>query len=266
MDNLNEIKSLQLSKDYYSVVANEIIKGKQRMTLREMQLLQIVISQIVKSDTELCTYTTTVTELAHFLGIHQRSLYRDLDQITDKLLSRIIKINVDGVYTKFQWLSKCSYNTNTKKITLKLHEDLKPYLTELERFYSQIKIETLLSFSSYYTVRLYQLLVCNWGEHEQEEYYLSCDELRDFFQVEETKYKQNADLIKKTIKFALDELNASDYCIVSDYEEVRATTRGTPIQGVKFTVMLCKDAEDKNKKLRAEDRMKQYKELGGEEL
>ena len=68
MDNPNEIKSLQLSKDYYSVVANEIIKGKQRMTLREMQLLQIVISQIVKSDIELCTYTTTATELAHFLG------------------------------------------------------------------------------------------------------------------------------------------------------------------------------------------------------
>ena len=81
-------------------------------------------------------------------------------------------------------------------LTLKLHDRLKPYLTEFERFYSQIKIETLLSFTSYYTVRLYQLLVCNWGEHEQEEYYLSCYEIRDFFQVDETKYKQNTDLIK----------------------------------------------------------------------
>lgn len=264
MDTFNEIKRLQLNSNYYSVVANEIIKGKQRMTLREMQLLQIIISQIVKSDTELCTYTTTATELAHFLGIHQRSLYRDLDQITDKLLSRIIKINVDGVYTKFQWLSKCSYDSNTKKITLKLHEDLKPYLTELERFYSQIKIETLLSFTSYYTVRLYQLLVCNWGEHEQEEYFFSCDDCRDFFQVEDNKYKQNADLIKKTIKFALDELNASDYCIIFDYEEVRATTRGTPIQGVKFTAIMCSDAEDKKRKILASNSLKLYKEQIGD--
>jgi plasmid replication initiation protein len=264
MNNSNEIKSLQLSKDYYSVVANEIIKGKQRMTLREMQLLQLVISQIVKNDTELVTYTTTATELAHFLGIHQRSLYRDLDQITDKLLSRIIKINVDGVYTKFQWLSKCSYDTHTKKITLKLHEDLRPYLTELERFYSQIKIETLLSFTSYYTVRLYQLLVCNWGEREQEEYYFSCDDCRDFFQVEDNKYKQNADLIKKTIKFAVDELNASDYCIISDYEEVRAATRGTPIQGVKFTAVMCSDAEDKNRKLLSDEKLKLYKAQAGD--
>lgn len=264
METQNEIKSLQLSKDYYSVVANEIIKGKQRMTLREMQLLQIVISQIVKSDTDLCTYTTTATELAHFLGIQQRSLYRDLDQITDKLLSRIIKINVNGVYTKFQWLSKCSYDTNTKKITLKLHEDLKPYLTELERFYSQIKIETLLSFTSYYTVRLYQLLVCNWGEHSQEEYYFTCDELRDFFQVEETKYKQNADLIKKTIKVAVDELNASDYCIISNYQEVRASTRGTPIRGVRFSVMMCSNAENKKQKLLAAEKLKLYKQQVGD--
>ena len=264
MDNSNEIKNLQLSKDYYSVVANEIIKGKQRMTLREMQLLQIVISQIVKNDTDLCTYTTTAIELAHFLGVSRTNLYRDLDQITDKLLSRIIRINVNGVYTKFQWLSRCSYDTNTKKITLKLHDDLKPYLTELERFYSQIKIETLLSFTSYYTVRLYQLLVCNWGEHEQEEYYLSCEEIRDFFQVDETKYKQNTDLIKKTIKVAVDELNASDYCIISDYEEVKAATRGTPIQGVRFTVILCRDSEEKNRRILANEQLKQYKSQAGD--
>lgn len=264
MNNSNEIKSLQLSKDYYSVVANEIIRGKQRMSLREMQLLQIVISQIVKSDTELCTYTTTAVELAHFLGVSRNNLYRDLDQITDKLLSRIIRINVNGVYTKFQWLSVCEYDTNTKRITLKLHDRLKPYLIELERFYSQIKIETLLSFTSYYTVRLYQLLVCNWGEHEQEEYYLSCEELRDFFQVEETKYKQNTDLVKRTIKLALDELDSSDYCIVSNYQEVRASTRGTPIQGIKFSVMMCSDAEDKKRKLLAAERLNLYKQQVGD--
>lgn len=144
-------------------------------------------------------------------------------------------------------------------LTLKLHDRLKPYLTEFERFYSQIKIETLLSFTSYYTVRLYQLLVCNWGEHEQEEYYLSCEEIRDFFQVDETKYKQNTDLIKKTIKVAVNELNTSDYCIISDYEEIRASTRGTPIQGVRFTVILCSDAEDKKRRILANEQLKQYK-------
>ena len=115
---MDDPKQLQLDEKYYSVVANDIIKGKQKMTLREMQLLQLVISQITKNDKELCTYTTTAIELAHFLGVHKQSLYRDLDQITDKLMSRVIKINIDGKYRKFNWLHICEYDPDTKKITL----------------------------------------------------------------------------------------------------------------------------------------------------
>ena len=68
------------------------------------------------------------------------------------------------------------------------------------------------------------------------------------------------------MKLALDELNASDYCIILDYEEVRATTRGTPIQGVRFNVMLCKDADDKKRKLLINEKLKLYNAQAGEQL
>lgn len=241
---------LKLDKKYYSVVANDIIRGKQKMTLREMQLLQLVISQIVKGDKELMRYTTTVAELAQFLGIGQRSLYRDLDQITDLLQSRYIKINVNNIFKKFNWLHICEYDADTKVITLQLHDELKPYLTELERFYSQIQLETILSFRSYYAVRLYQLFVCNYGESGQSEYIFTMDELRDFFQTGD-KYKQNTDLIKKTIKPALDELNASDYCIIYNYSENHAKCKGSPLESVSFSVIVCKDKADKADRLKA---------------
>ena len=244
-------KQLQLNKTYYSVVSNAIIRGKQKMTLREMQLLQLVISQVVKDDKEFMQYTTTATKLAHFLGIQTRSLYRDLDQITDLLQSRYIKIKVNGEYEKFNWLYVCRYNPKTKVITLQLHDKLKPYLTELERLYSQIQIETILSFRSYYAVRLYQLFVCNWGETQQSEYTFTMDEIRDFFQTGD-KYKQNRDLIKKTIKPALDELNASDYCIISNYSEQHAKGKGAPIQSISFGVIICKDKADKEERLKAD--------------
>ena len=54
-------------------------------------------------------------------------------------------------------------------------------------------------------------------------------------------------------------MNTSDYCIISDYEEVKAATRGTPIQGVRFTVILCSDAEDKKRRILANEQLKQYK-------
>ena len=245
-------KQLQLDKNYYSVVANDIIKGKQKMTLREMQLLQLVISQVVKQDKEFMRYTTTALELAHFLGVSRQNMYRDLDQITDLLLSRYIKIKVNNKYKKFNWLHICEYEPETKKVTLQLHDELKPYLTELEQFYSQIKLETILSFRSYYAVRLYQLFVCSYGESSRTEYTFTMDELRDFFQTGD-KYKQNRDLIKKTIKPALDELNASDYCIISDYSEKRLRSKGSPIESISFSVIMCKDKADKAARLQAEN-------------
>lgn len=253
---MDDKKQLQMNKDYPSVVANDIIRGKQEMTLREMQLLQLVISQIVKEDSEFAVYTTTATKLAHFLGIQQRSLYRDLDKITDLLQSRIIKIKVDGKYVKFNWLRKSVYDPETKVITLQIHDDLKPYLIALEKFYTKIKIEKIFSFKSYYTIRLYQLFVCNWGERDQDDYNFTIEEIRDFFQTG-NKYKQNRDLIKKTIKPALEELDASDYCVVNDYEEHHLQTKGSPIQNITFNIRLFDNKEEKDAYLKTHNVYKQ---------
>lgn len=253
---MRDQKPLQMNKKYPSVVANDIIRGRQKMTLREMQLLQLVISQVVKEDNEFATYTTTVTELAKFLGIHQRSLYRDLDKITDLLQSRFIKIKVDGKYVKFNWINKSVYDPETKVLTLQLHDDLKPYLIALEKFYTNIKIEKLLSFKSYYAIRLYQLVVCNWGEKEQSQYNMTIDEIRDFFQAYD-KYKLNRDLVKKTIKPALDELNMSDYCIVLNYEEHYAHTKGSPIESVSFEIRLFDDIKEKQSYITSTPRVKE---------
>lgn len=243
MDNDN--KDLKLNGEYYSVVANELIRHHQSMTLREMQLLQLVISNVVKEDDEFYLYTTSVTKLSKFLGIKPQSLYRDLDELTDRLMKRIIKDNVDGEVSKIHWVDKCTYNTKTKILTVRLHNDLKPYLLGLQRFYSQIDVETLISFKSYYALRMYQIIVCEFGEKEKEEFYFSCDEIRTLFEIPETKYKLNADLIRRTIKPALDELNDSEHCCIYDYQEVKATTKGNPLQGVKFGAIIFKEKGQK---------------------
>ena len=250
---MDESKQLNLDKNYYSVVHNDIIKGKQRMTLREAQLLHIAISQVLQQDDEFSAYTTTAIKLARFLGVSKQNLYRDLDKITDQLMSRIIKCKVNGEYTKFQWVKKCKYNPDTKVITIELHDDLKPYLLHLKRFYTQTQIETILTFKSYYAFRLYQLIVCECGEKKSKEaeFNLSIEDIRDFFQTGD-KYKQNRDLIKKTIKPALAELNASDYCLILDEAEIHLHTKGSPIQGIKFRAIVCDDKNDKAARLKAE--------------
>ena len=153
------MESLSLNNDYFVVCANELIKASQKMTLQEMKLIQIAIAQIKKDDEQLNTYVTIASDLAKFLNTDVRNIYRDYDNITDKLMGNIIKIQDEDRIKKFQWVSYCEYNRDTQEIKIRLHDELKPYLMGLNQLYTQITLEEIVSFNSYYALRLYQLLV-----------------------------------------------------------------------------------------------------------
>ena len=244
---------MKLDKDFYVVTANDLIKGKQKMTLRESQILFIAISQVVYEDKDFKTYTTTVPELAAFMGIDENSLYRDLENICTSLLQRVVKVRVGGENARgrkkweaFQWVNNAKYDNG--KLTIRLSDDIKPYLLELEAYYSQTMLGTLMTFRSYYATRLYQYLVADTGTRwgNVEEWTFTCEQLRDLFQVGEKQYKLNRDLLRYTIKPALEELGASDFSYVWDYEEHRAAKRGRPLTGVSFKAIFFENKEKKD--------------------
>lgn len=257
---------LKLNSNYYTVSANDLIKGRQRMSLREAQLLYIAMAQVVKEDKDFKTYTTTVPELAAFMGIDENSLYRDLETICTNLLQRVVKIQVGGEnacgkkkWAVFQWANRAEYDNG--KLTLRLSDDIKPFIIDLVEHYSQTLLGTLCSFNSYYAVRLYQLIVCESGEHPKnpkEEWYFTVDELRDFFQTGK-KYVLPRDLIRNTIQPAIEELNSSPYVHIWDYQEHRARGRGRALQGVSFKAAIFKDQSEKEWFLkRAQPLIEQY--------
>ena len=240
--------SIDLNSTYRVVTANDLIVGHQKMTLRESQLLSIAISQVVAEDTDFKTYTTTVTELAAFMGIDENSLYKDLKGICRSLCQRIVEVRKGAnKWEIYSWVQSATYDNG--KLTLRLSDNLKPFLLELNSFYSQPMLGTLMTFRSYYATRLYQYLLAINGSKWNSviEWHFSCEQLRELFQttVKDSKgkvikelYKQNRDLLKKTIKPALAELAASDYVYISDYtEETKHVPgkRGKPaIVGISF--------------------------------
>lgn len=253
MDDESKKYPLKLNPNYYVVSANDLIKGKQKMTLREAQLLYAAMAQIVKEDRDFKTYTTTVTELAAFMGVSVSNLYRDLKSICKSLLQRVVEIRMndktgkDGKWKAFQWISCAEYDNGT--ITIRLNDEIKPFLIDLMSHYSQTLLGTLCAFKSYYAIRLYQLIVCEIGEHPnkpKEEWYFTCAELREFFQVEKDEYARPRDLINRTIKAAIKEINDSDFAHIWDYEETHGPGKGSPLAGVRFKAIIFKDREEKN--------------------
>lgn len=245
---------LKLNSDYYVVTANDLIKGRQKMSLREAQLLYIAMAQVVKEDKDFKTYKTTVPELAAFMGIDPNSLYRDLKDICKSLLQRVVEIQVGGENARdrkkwqiFQWVNSARYDDGV--LTLRLSDDIKPFLIDLVSHYSQSLLGTLCTFSSYYATRLYQLIVCEHNENPnrpKEEWEFTCEQIRDFFQIGEKQYKLPRNLLNFTIIPAIKDLNNSPYAYIWDYEELHAKGRGRALIGVKFKAKIFRNQEEKD--------------------
>ncbi len=265
---------LVYNSDYYVVMANELINSRQKLTLRESQLIAIAISQIMKEDKELKSYVTTIPELASFMKVSPDNLYRDIEEICAGLMSRVIIVKSKSEKGKerwkmFHWVSQAEYSNSVLKLTISDH--LKPYLLGLEKFYTQTVLGTLMNFKTYYATRLFQYLKSFYNMNGKNEWYLTCEKIREIFDtyerdrkgnIKKELYKQNRDLIDRTIKPALTELSESDYVYVCNYTEVterKAGQRGKPsLAGVKFTVLFFENCEQKEIYIRHKTEMENY--------
>lgn len=227
-------KLLVLNDQRYTVIANEVLKSKMEMTLIEAKLLRLLVTQVAKEDKDLKTYTVNITQLARFLQIPKNDLYRDIKTLIRRLMKRDICIHNKDGWTVFLWLQQASYNDKTHMITLMLSEQIKPFVLDLNKWFTQYKLSEILYLDSFYAIRLYELLQCFLGESyfKKEVFEISILKLREYFACE-NKYKTTRDFLIKTVFIAIREINAkTELSVESEYIKQK-----NKIVSVKFTVM-----------------------------
>lgn len=209
--------------EHNTVAANDIIKGKQSMTLQTARLIRLLVTQIAERDKDLKTYTCKITDLAKFLNIDSSNLYRDIRGICECAMKSIVYIgtsNPKEPWEMFHWVSTAKYD-GKGNLTLRLSDEIKPYVLELEKWFTQYKLKNILEFNSYYAIRLYEIIKCADGEtgNTQSELEFEIEELRQYFGCE-NKYKPFADFKKNTIEVAVREINEkSDIWLKPTYKK-----------------------------------------------
>lgn len=231
----NEIKQMKFDKQHYVIAANDLIKGKSELTLQEARLVRLLIMQVAMRDADLKTYQCKIQDLAGFLNVPSSNLYRDIRDICDSLLSRRISIqtgNPKDPWKKFQWVQLAEYHADGT-ITLMLSEQIKPYVVELSKWFTKYKFSEILSMTSYYAIRLYELMLCYDGLMQDGDgtFDFTLEYLRVFFSCD-SKYKQNGDFVKNVIDIAETEINAKSN-IALRHEFIKS---GKKITGLKFYV------------------------------
>ena len=214
-------KLVSFKGDHYTVIANDIIKGKQVSTLQQARFIRLMIAQIAKQDTELKTFTCRIQDFANFFNIASSNLYSEVDSLCTELLKCQVHVgtgNPKKPWKKINWFGCAEYDGNGN-LTLRLGEQMRPYVLELNKWYTQYQLKEIIGIKSVYGIRLYEILTCERtkSRYRKEVFTYEIQKLREMLACED-KFKQIGQFKEKVIDRAVREINDhTDILVCHEY-------------------------------------------------
>lgn len=152
-------REVTFNTDNYVVMANNmILHSASNLTWNEFKLLRFFIMQTEKDDKELFQYTVSIPKLAETIEINTKLLYREIEKMTEHLMKEVIEIGSrkDDRWIMFHWVDVCEYENG--KLTVKISDELKPFLVGLRGSFTRYHLSDLISFNSIYAGLIYEQL------------------------------------------------------------------------------------------------------------
>ena len=239
------------------VIDNDLIRASYKITANEMRLVLCALAQIPKDaevDPKQAYYITKEDFIK--LGVEPKNVAREIREACSDLLNRVVTIDTPIGNLSFHWLHnvlhfkseifeqlKKQYPNakNDEKFinTLRLHnlldslpivaksddnivarivfhENMMPYISQLKKQFTKLKLKEMFGFSSFYSFRIYLMMM---QFRETGFCKISIDDLRYTLDLNE-KYHLFADLKRRVIDTAIDEINENSPCSVQ-YELIK---------------------------------------------
>ena len=215
--------------------SNELIqRSRFSLTTNQQKIVLYLISKLNYKDTEFKEIEIDIKDFCDVCGIELNSgrryneIKNSIKQIADKSMW-IEKQNGDE--TLVRWIEKPTIRKNNGTITLKLDEDLKPYLLNLKERYTEYSLIYTLPMKSKYSIRLYELLK---SKHYNKKLKYSINyNLQEFKKsIDAEKYNSFKDFRKRVLEKAIEEINKYTDIIV-EYKTIKS---GKAINEIEFII------------------------------
>lgn len=227
-------------KEEYSVTkSNNLIMSKYDLSLQEQKLILILASMIEPNDKDFKIYELSIKSFSELLELKNNDIYKQLDKITDSLLTKRLYIKEKDGWSKFNWLSSAKYLKGEGKILIRFDPFLKPYLIGLNNFFTTYKLENVLSLKSKYTIRIFEILKSNIFKSNIS---IEIDELKSLIGATKKTYDLYGDFKRNVLLKSQKEIKEKTD-ISFEFEEIKT---GRRVTALKFYI---KDNK-KNKKLK----------------
>ena len=221
----------------YEVVvkSNELIqKSRFSLTTNQQKIILYLISKLKYTDTDFHECKVDIKDFCRVCGIDLTSgrtyneIKNSIKQISDKSIW-IEKTNGDE--TLVRWIEKPTIHKNDGIITIKLDEDLKPYLLDLKEKYTQYELIYTLQMKSKYSIRLYELLKSRqYNKLKEYTVRYTVEELKKLLDAQ--NYIAYKDLRRRVIEKATEEINNFSDMII-DYKAIK---QGNAVKEIEFYI------------------------------
>ena len=217
------------------VKSNALIEASYRLSLQEQRIVLNLASKIKPTDENFQDYTFKVAEFAELADTTTDMQYSRIKAISSKLLSRLFTINEADGPLQISWLSSVKYHNNEGKITLRFDPALKPYLLKLKNCFTKLSLESLMSFKSSFSIRIYELLK-QYEAIGTRDFLLS--DLRTILGLEAAEYPKYGNFKAKVLMVAKKEINKKTN-LFFDFEEIKSLRK---VHTIRFKI----NKKDKN--------------------
>lgn len=193
--------------------SNSLIDASYRIaSVGEGRLIRALIAQISPSDEDFKLYRVSVSDFARLFDITGEAAYEQIKKAADELTSRKIKIEKGKSWLFMNWLSSAEYIQGSGYVELCFDKKLKPYLLQLKGYFTQYELESVVSFKSAYSIRIFELLKAEQFKATRNGFFkrtFHYEELRANIGIETNEYALFADFRRYVIEIAVREINAS---------------------------------------------------------
>lgn len=216
--------------------SNELIqKSKFSLNRAEIQIVNYMIAQIdsPRYDINFNKIQFEVKEFYNLLGVENiaGSAYNYLKNTIQKLADKSMWIPLDGgKETLIRWIEKPVIDKHSGCIELKLDDDLKPYLLNMNGY---IKAQLSYSFqmTSKYSIRLYELLK-SWEGSKNGIKKFEIDELKKQIDATQKSYNNFAKFNQTVLTIAVREIND----ITDLHTSYTVIKSGRKVTHIEFTI------------------------------
>lgn len=222
--------SIEKKREQEVFKKNDLIqKSRYSLTMRQLKLLDFLISKINSNDVEETPYSFTVQDFIDVCGLLPNESYHT---VIKQELKAIADCSVwvkerDNKERLVRWIDEAIAKEDGI-YTIKFDETVKNYLFGLKdtNGYTRYRLDNIIFLRSHYSIKLFQLCV---SHRNQQFFIIDIEELKTLLDV---KYQHFYDLNRKVIKPSIDEINA-----ISDIEvNYQAVKDSRKVVALKFVI------------------------------